>query len=474
VAPYGSTRGCRQGRNTWCRSFTRRDGLSESERAPGTGTDVGDTGDVGDGADHRDGAEHGDVGGHGASAARPVAIVNHWNETFTPTHSGAIATWIWETCRAAEHQGERPWVVTRRGAHTPYPWSCTSLVPALPSPVQTLSRRWHRAERAVARIRRTTSLDQWYFARRAGERVQQLVPRAAVCHNDPDLAVVFRRASPRLPVVHWFHNLDLATDAVRRRYRSIQEHITTVAVSRYLARAVERAYGLVPQSVLVVPNGIDSDRFRPGTDVREHPVIGFVGRVGREKAPDLLLESCIILAQRLGPVFEVQVVGASHWGWSEGTPFERRVDELGEKLVSLGVRFRRTGHVDREKLPEVLRGTDIHVVPSRWDEPFGLTLLEGMASGAAPLAAACGGLPEVAGDPGWLFVREDPVALADALAPLVSDPQRRARSARLARERSLVFPWSATWQGVQEAVMASTAAVAGTRRGVPVGEARDG
>jgi glycosyltransferase involved in cell wall biosynthesis len=85
------------------------------------------------------------------------------------------------------------------------------------------------------------------------------------------------------------------------------------------------------------------------------------------------------------------------------------------------------------------------VVPSRWDEPFALTILEGMASGLASVVSRTGGAPEVVGDAGLLFERDSVEGLADQLRRLLFDQELRTAYARKARERAEQFTWNKTW-----------------------------
>jgi glycosyltransferase involved in cell wall biosynthesis len=97
-------------------------------------------------------------------------------------------------------------------------------------------------------------------------------------------------------------------------------------------------------------------------------------------------------------------------------------------------------------LPAEIAKAHIHVVPSRWDEPFGLTTLEGMASGLATVASATGGTPEVVGDAGLMFDRESVEQLADRLWELVENPDHRREVAARCRRRAEEFTWARTWQ----------------------------
>src|SRR5690606_15618763 len=103
-----------------------------------------------------------------------------------------------------------------------------------------------------------------------------------------------------------------------------------------------------------------------------------------------------------------------------------------------------TGFRPRDGVREVLATADVVVVPSRWPDPHPLTPLEGMAAGAAVVAADIGGIPEAVEDAGVLVPPDDPAALAEALAALADDDalltERRTAALAHARRRD----WSAS------------------------------
>jgi len=78
------------------------------------------------------------------------------------------------------------------------------------------------------------------------------------------------------------------------------------------------------------------------------------------------------------------------------------------------------------------------VVPSVWEEAFGLSALEPMSHGIPVVASAVGGLPEVVidGETGLLVPPGDEEAIARALAELLTDPERRTDMGRRGRERA--------------------------------------
>jgi glycosyltransferase involved in cell wall biosynthesis len=85
----------------------------------------------------------------------------------------------------------------------------------------------------------------------------------------------------------------------------------------------------------------------------------------------------------------------------------------------------------------LLHRADVFVHPATWEEAFGLTLVEAMASARPVIASRVGGIPEIVEDgvSGRLVTPGDPVALRAALDELVSSPELRERLAKHGRAR---------------------------------------
>ena len=102
------------------------------------------------------------------------------------------------------------------------------------------------------------------------------------------------------------------------------------------------------------------------------------------------------------------------------------------------------GWVDPAKIPELINAATVVVVPSRWEEAFGLVALEAAQMARPVVGTRVGGLPEVVrdGETGLVVPKEDPVALADAMIRLLADPRRATAMGQNARRRALEhFGW---------------------------------
>ncbi len=376
-----------------------------------------------------------------------VVFINHPLETWTPTSSGALATIIWQCCRVAEQQAagaELPWVITRSSEAARFSWAQTLVLEPPPLPKNALLTKALRADRKLTGWRHLRHR-AYAFKVMSALRRNHLADRPLVLINDPEMAVYLRRHFPNAVILHWFQNQLEASPRFRRLYPSAAD--VTVGVSDFTSRWVAGYYGI--DSVPTLYNGVDSAQFSPAmAPPNGPPAISFVGRTGLEKAPDLLLRAALTLSEATTN-FRVLMIGSNHWDRLEMDDYQRKLARLAQALEERGVCVERPGHVGRADLPEVLREAQIHVVPSRWDEPFGLTTVEGMASGLAMVASRTGGTPELIGDAGLLFERDNAGELVSHLERLVCDAPLRADYGRRARQQAQQFPWERTWGTLQ-------------------------
>jgi glycosyltransferase involved in cell wall biosynthesis len=144
--------------------------------------------------------------------------------------------------------------------------------------------------------------------------------------------------------------------------------------------------------IQVVFNGLDAARYRARLDVglrREQlgldpaaAAVGFVGRLAREKGPDLFLEAAAAVTRDI-PNVDYLLAGDG--------PLR---DELEQQAHDLHLTGCCVFLGEREDVPQILAALDALVIPSR-QEAFGLVALEGVAAGTPVIASEVGGLAEI-------------------------------------------------------------------------------
>jgi glycosyltransferase involved in cell wall biosynthesis len=278
-------------------------------------------------------------------------------------------------------------------------------------------------------------------------------PGVVLAHNAPQLVPLVH---DRHAAVLYAHNLLLRTYSAREATRVLGRAAAIVCVSGALAE--QTAAHLRPalrDRLRVVPNGVDTTRFAPRADPArgDRLRVVFVGRMIPDKGADVLLEAVARLDR---DDVELTLVGSQNFdAGAAPSPFER---DLRTRAAALGDRVRLLPFTPRAEVAEVYRQADVVVVPSRWAEPFALTVMEGMASGVPVVASAVGGIPEVMGDASVLVRPDDPGELAAALEALADDEPLRRRIGSACRTWALAHDW--TWSRSRlDAVLAEVAGV---------------
>lgn len=227
--------------------------------------------------------------------------------------------------------------------------------------------------------------------------------------------------------------------------RLARESDVVVAVSEAEAATVSSRLRGAADRVVVVPPGVDSDVFRPGSRTRP-PFVLAAGRLEPLKGPDLALRAVAAVPAAVRP--RLVVAGGSsseHAGYE--AELRRLADELGlDDTVSF------VGPRSRQGLAELLRGASVVVVPSH-SETYGLVALEAAASGTPVVAADAGGLHEavVHGTTGTIVPGREATTWGAAIGAYLDDADLAASTATAAREHALAHPWSRSAQGLEAA-----------------------
>lgn len=377
-------------------------------------------------------------------------FINCTADSFTPTKSGAIGTWIWEVCQVAQRDGVEPLVITRRRADAEvWPWGRTI---ELDYPQVPKIRGMGRVMDLQKRLLGWCHIRQHVYVRQVAEAIRKagVQDQPLFLQNDIELAVYLRQQFPRARIVHHAQNNNPTSWRFRKAFaRSVD---LATAVTDFCADWNARYYGLKVETLL---SGIDTDRFFPAEKQPDGPiVINFVGRTDHPKGPDLLLAAAARILRRTKN-FSLQLLGSNHYDRFQMDDFQQRLTDMSRELESKGITIRRPGWITRAELPGELRKAHIHCIPARWDEPFGLTTLEGMACGLATVASRTGGTAQVVGDGAQLFDREQVDQLAGLLADLVESPRRRQKWADCARLRACELTWNGTWLALREKLQLS-------------------
>jgi len=223
---------------------------------------------------------------------------------------------------------------------------------------------------------------------------------------------------------------------LRMQRRVIQKCDRVLTSSRETAGEIQRAFGVSPQKIRMVYNGLDTDFFSPANGTPRKPnSLLFVGNTDDAKKGILyLLQALSLLPERI----TLTIVDL-------GAPQKIYAPEL-VKQFGLTKRVIFTGKLSAESLRQMYRVSELVVLPSLY-EGFGLPAAESMACGTPVVATRAGALPEVVGEDGagLLVPPRDPGELAQVILQLLADSPARAQMGIKGRQRVETF---FTWEKV--------------------------
>lgn len=209
-----------------------------------------------------------------------------------------------------------------------------------------------------------------------------------------------------------------------------------ITVSRALRDEMEEKFGIPPNKVVAIYNGIDLARFRTEPDLTllrknyaigpDVPVVGTVARMAPQKGLAVFIEAIDVLVnEACAGLFMIVGDGPLR------AELEDRVQRAG-----LAGRVVFTGY--QPDITPFLKLFDIFVVPSI-SEGLSITTIEAMAAGKPVIASAVGGLPELVKPEqnGLLVPPRDAGALASAIKILLAQPELREKMGQAGNEMTV-------------------------------------
>ena len=165
-------------------------------------------------------------------------------------------------------------------------------------------------------------------------------------------------------------------------------------------------------------------------------VIVYSGRLNKDKGVSELIDAMLLINDK--PNIKLMIIGSTFF--ANAAKDDEFIHSLKEKSERIKDRIFFTGYIPYSQMPSYLQLADIAVLPSMWEEPFGLTIVEAMAAGLPLITTRSGGIPEICEGVATIVDRDNIVDnLSNAILNLYHHPDKRQQMAAAALERAELF-----------------------------------
>ena len=172
-------------------------------------------------------------------------------------------------------------------------------------------------------------------------------------------------------------------------HKGLHESDSIVAVSHYTKRIIVSRYGVSPEKITVIHNGVlpfsQPNMNRPdGTSGKRHEMVLFLGRVTYQKGPDYFVEAASKVLKACPNTHFVMA--------GKGDMLPKLIERVAE--LHMGSQFHFTGFLDGEDVHKMFSLADVYVMPSV-SEPFGISALEAISHQIPVIVSRQSGVSEV-------------------------------------------------------------------------------
>lgn len=259
-----------------------------------------------------------------------------------------------------------------------------------------------------------------------------------IIEGDASLILPISKKVNKEKLYFHIHHNPLSTNHAefRKEISSVNKVIT---VSNFISKGINKCMSQEKENVqaVVLRNCTDVKKFnvnnykqernklRDKYNIKDNElVIMFTGRPVPQKGIKELLIAFKELCNKYNNV-KLVIVGNSGFGKEIKTDFDNQLEEIAESIKDKVV-F--TGFIHNSKMPQIHAMADIAVIPSIYDDPAPLVVMECMASGLAVITTDSGGIPEYIGENNCISIIRDEniiINLEEALENLVVNERYR-------------------------------------------------
>jgi len=233
-------------------------------------------------------------------------------------------------------------------------------------------------------------------------------------HNRPNYIPIIKRLNPQAKVMLHMHNdhvLGLNNKQVNELYNSCDQ---IISVSNYIQKGIlkkgaEYHLDFKPKCAVLL-NGSNPKHFVRTKPAKNNQIL-FIGRLDETKGVKQLIKAVLLVKEKI-PTIKLIIAGSAGFGKMADSLFVKSLKEITKDDKE---NFNFLGYVDHNDVPKLFKETALYAIPSIWNDPCPLSVIEGMASGIPMIVGDKGGIPEEVADTALKINCEDVEKLTETI-----------------------------------------------------------
>ena len=240
-------------------------------------------------------------------------------------------------------------------------------------------------------------------------------------HNRPYLFNYLLKKNINQCVILYFHNDPLTmkgSKSIKERINILKNASGIIFVSKFLKENFLEGIKETFENIFIIPNSLDQNlNIKKINKLKQ---ILYVGRIVEEKGVHIYLNVIKNLSKKYRD-WKFLIIGSSKLGYKTKSNYEKKIIS---NISQLDINIEYLGYTSNELVKKIMSESLILVIPSIWEEPFGITAIEGLSNKMVIISSEVGGLKEIVDGKGILIRDINEKKLQKELENLINNPEK--------------------------------------------------
>lgn len=264
-----------------------------------------------------------------------------------------------------------------------------------------------------------------------------------IIENKPEFGLILRKYVKGKLIFH-SHN-DFLNENTKHAKNILKVYDQIYALSKYICNRICKIDEKIAKGkVKLLYNGIDTEKFRNANENNvknikkklkissNDIVVLYTGRLVREKGIKELIQAFNIINNNK---FKLVIIGSIKSGINKGSKFINELKNISKKNKNIIF----TGYIDYKEIPDYYAIADIGIIPSTWEEPFALTVIEHLSSGHPVIISNSGAMPELINDKVAQIVEKDSNFINNLSNKIINVKKNTSKTKELCQSQAQKF-----------------------------------